>query len=57
MMDVRPIVLDLQLKGMNGREIYDDLVPTLPDNVPAYSTVTLWLREECLSRFSEPGHD
>jgi hypothetical protein len=31
MMDLRSIALYLQLKGMNGREIDDDLVTTLPD--------------------------
>jgi hypothetical protein len=46
MMDLRSIVLYLQLKGMNGRDIYDDLVTTLPDDAPAYSRVTLWLRQE-----------
>jgi hypothetical protein len=42
---------------MNGHKIYDDLVTTLPNDVPAYSTVILWLRQERLPRFSEPSHD
>jgi hypothetical protein len=42
---------------MNGREISDDLVTTLPNDAPAYSTVTPWLHQERLPRFSEPGHD
>jgi hypothetical protein len=42
---------------MNGREIGDDLVTTLPDDAPAYSTATIWLRPEQLPRFSEPDHD
>jgi DNA-binding NarL/FixJ family response regulator len=57
MMNLRSIVLDLRLKGMNGREIYDDLVTTLPDDAPASSAVTFWLRQERLPRFSEPDHD
>jgi hypothetical protein len=40
MMELRSIVLYLRLKGMNGRAIYDDLVTTLLDDAPAYSTVT-----------------
>jgi hypothetical protein len=57
MVDLRSIVLYLQLKGMNRHEIYDDLVTTLPDDAPAYSTVTLWLPQERPPRFSEPDHD
>jgi hypothetical protein len=44
-MDLRSIILSLQLKGMNGREISDDLVATLPNDAPGYSTVTRWLRQ------------
>jgi hypothetical protein len=57
MMDLRSIVLYLRLKDMNGREISDDLLTTLPDDAPAYSPVTLWLRQERLPRFSESDDD
>jgi hypothetical protein len=57
MIDLRSIVLYLRLKGKNGHEIDDDLVTTLPDDAPAYSTETRWLCQERLPRFSEPGHD
>jgi hypothetical protein len=57
MMDLRSIVFYLRLKGMNDRDICDNLGTTLPDDVLAYFTVTLWLPEERLPRFSEPGHD
>jgi hypothetical protein len=50
------MVLYLGLKGMNGGEIDDDLVTTLPDDAPAYSTVSLWLGQE-RPRHSERGHD
>jgi hypothetical protein len=56
-MDLRLIDLSLRLKGMNGREIDDDLVTTLPDDAPAHSTTTFWLRQEPLPRLSDPGHD
>jgi hypothetical protein len=42
---------------MNGREISDTLVATLPNDAPGYSTVARWLRQERLPRFSEPDHD
>jgi hypothetical protein len=42
---------------MQSREIDDNLVSTLPDDAPAYFTVTLWLRPERLPRFPEPSHD
>jgi hypothetical protein len=42
---------------MNGGEIEDDLAATLPNDAPGYATVTRWLRQERLSRFSEPDHD
>jgi hypothetical protein len=57
MMDLTSITFYLQLKGMNGREISDNLVTTLLNDASAYSTMTLWLRQERLPRFSEPGHD
>jgi hypothetical protein len=57
MVDLRSIVLYLRLKGMNGREIDDDLVATLPADASAYSRVNLWLPQERLPRFSEPGND
>jgi hypothetical protein len=57
MMNLRSIVLYLRLKSMNGRETSDDLVTTLLNDAPGYSTVTQWLRQERLPRFSEPDHD
>jgi hypothetical protein len=36
---------------MNDREIYDDLVTTLHDDVLVYSTMILWLRQEQLPGF------
>jgi hypothetical protein len=56
-MDSRSIVLYLQMRGINGRDIYDDRVSTLNKDVPAYSTVTLWFRQERLPRFSEPSYN
>jgi hypothetical protein len=56
-MDLRSIVLYLRLKGINGSEIYDNLVTMLPDNALAYSTMTLWLRQERLPQPSEPDHN
>jgi hypothetical protein len=50
-------VLYLQINGMNGRDIFDDLVTTIHEDASAYSTVTLWLRQERLPRFSEPSHN
>jgi hypothetical protein len=36
----RPIVLDLELKGLSPHEIHDDLVATLGAKAVAYNTVT-----------------
>jgi hypothetical protein len=56
-MDLRFIVLYLRLKGMNGREIDDDLDTTLHNDALAYSTMNLWLRQERLHWLSESRHD
>jgi hypothetical protein len=56
-MDFRSIVLYRQMKGMNGRDIYHDLVTTLHEDALPYSRVTLWPRQERLPRFSEPSHN
>jgi hypothetical protein len=57
MMGLRSILLYRRLKVTNGCEIDDNLVATFPEDAPAYSMVALWLRQERLLRFSEPGHD
>jgi hypothetical protein len=56
-MDFNSIVLYLKAKGMNAREIHNDLVATLGTKVPGYSTVTRWLREAHLDEFSETAVD
>jgi hypothetical protein len=56
-MDSRSIVLYFRLKGITSRKIDDDLVTTLRDDAPVYSTMTLWLRQGRLPRLFEPGHD
>jgi hypothetical protein len=56
-MDFGSIVLYLHMKGMNSRDISDDLVTTLHENALAYSAMTLWPRQERLPRFSEPSHN
>jgi hypothetical protein len=43
--DLRYIMLYLQMNGMNGHDIDDDIVTTLHKDAPAYSAVTLWLRQ------------
>jgi hypothetical protein len=55
-MELRTIVLYLQMKGINGSGVFDDLVTTLHEDARAYSTVILWPGQERLPRFSEPSH-
>jgi hypothetical protein len=56
-MDLKSIVIGLKMRDMKSRPIYDDLVKTLHDEAFGYSTVTLWLRQERLTRFSQRSHN
>jgi hypothetical protein len=56
-MDLRSIVFYLKINDIKSYAIYDDLVTTLHDDALEYSTKALWLRQERLTRFSEPSHD
>jgi hypothetical protein len=56
-MDFNSLVLYLKAKGMNAREIDNDLIVTLGMNVPGYSSVTRWLRQARLDQFSDTAVD
>jgi hypothetical protein len=56
-MDFNWIVLYLKAKGMNARQIHNDLIATLGTKVPSYSTVTRWLCEAQLDQFSATAVD
>jgi hypothetical protein len=56
-MRFKSIVLHLKAKGMNAREIHNDLRATLGTKVLGYFTVTRWLREAQLDQFSETAID
>jgi hypothetical protein len=56
-MDLDSIMLYLKAKGMNAREIHNDLIATLGTKVPSYSTVTRWPREAQLGQFSKTAVD
>jgi hypothetical protein len=56
-MDLRSIMLYLQMKGVKRRAIDDHVLTTLHGEALRYSTVTLWRRQERLTRFSEPSQN
>jgi MoxR-like ATPase len=56
-MDFNSIVLYLQTKAMTAWEIHSNLVATLGMKVFDYSTLTRWLYEAQLDRFSETAVD
>jgi MoxR-like ATPase len=56
-MDFNSIVLYLKTKAIKAREIHSNLVATLSVKVFDYSTLTRWLHEAQLERFSEIAVD
>jgi hypothetical protein len=53
LMDQKPIVLYLRMKGMALDAIHDDLIPTLGTNAVAHSMVTKYVRSAQFSRRKE----
>jgi hypothetical protein len=56
-MDVNSIVLSLKAKGMNAREIHNDVLATLGNMVLGHSTVSRRVRKAQVDQFCETAID
>ncbi|UYV68490.1 hypothetical protein LAZ67_5004488 [Cordylochernes scorpioides] len=50
--DIRAVIKYICKKGMLPKEIYEDMVDTLRENAPSYSTVKEWVAAFKLGRIS-----